>query len=88
MNLTKIHTGLPGCLLILKRMPLNTAISFFLRRWEQTEKENIVSVEGSMISEILRIQAEGFKNGSPEKLVKYSKNYKNIFYVIKSQDKL
>ena len=41
-----------------------------------------------MLPEILRIQAEGFKNGSPEKLVKYSKNYKNIFYVIKSQDKL
>jgi ribosomal-protein-alanine N-acetyltransferase len=41
-----------------------------------------------MISEILRIQAEGFKNGSPEKFVKYSKNYKNIFHVIKSQDKV
>ena len=41
-----------------------------------------------MISEIHRIQAEGFKNGSPEKLVKYSKDYKNIFHVIKSQDKV
>ncbi len=41
-----------------------------------------------MLPEILRIQAEGFKNGSPEKLVKYSKNSGNIFYVIKSQDKV
>jgi [ribosomal protein S18]-alanine N-acetyltransferase len=88
MNLTKIHTRLPECLLILKRVLIDTVSPFLLSRWKQTEKENIVSVEDSMLPGILRIQAEGFKNGSPEKLVNYSKNSGNIFYVIKSQDKV
>lgn len=66
----------------------DTAGPFLLRRWKQTEKENIVSVEDFMLPEIIRIQVDGFKNGSQEKLVKYSKNSRNIFYVIKSQDKI
>ena len=41
-----------------------------------------------MLPEILRIQAEGFKHKNHEKIVKYSKNFRNIFYVIKSQDKV
>jgi ribosomal-protein-alanine N-acetyltransferase len=32
-----------------------------------------------MLPEIIRIPAEGFKNGSPEKCVKYSKDSRNIF---------
>lgn len=41
-----------------------------------------------MLPGILRIQVEGFRNGSLKKLLKYSKNSGNIFYVIKSQDKV
>ncbi len=41
-----------------------------------------------MLPEVLRIQAEGFKKENMEKLVKYSKNFRNIFYVIKSKDKI
>ncbi|OEU41535.1 hypothetical protein BGV40_14380 [Methanosarcina sp. Ant1] len=74
--------------MILKRMLRDTVSPFLLSRRKQTEKENILSVEDSVLPRILRIQAEGFKNGSPEKLVNYSMNSKNISYVIKSQDKV
>jgi len=40
-----------------------------------------------MLPGILRIQAEGLKNESPEKFVKYLKSFRNILYVIKSQKK-
>lgn len=88
MYLTKIHTRLSEYLMTLKSIMRNMASHFLLRQWKQTEKENIVPVDDFMLPEILRIQAEGFKNGSPEKLVRYSKNSRNIFYVIKSQDKV
>lgn len=74
--------------MVFKRIMRNTASPFLLRQWKQTEKENIVSVDDFMLPEILRIQAEGFESGSPEKLLKYSKDSKNIFYAIKSQDKV
>jgi [ribosomal protein S18]-alanine N-acetyltransferase len=88
MNLIKIHTTSTEYLLILKRMLQDMAGPFLLRRWKQTEKENIASVEDFMLPEILRIQADRFKNGNPEKLIKYSKNSRNIFYVIKNRDKV
>jgi ribosomal-protein-alanine N-acetyltransferase len=41
-----------------------------------------------MLPEILRIQAEVFKCVNREKLVNYSKIFKEIFYVIKNKDKV
>jgi len=41
-----------------------------------------------MLPEILRIQAEVFKRVNREKLVNYSKIFKEIFYVIKNKDKV
>jgi len=71
-----------------KKLLRDTAGSLLVKQWKPIEKEDIVSIEDSILSEVLRIQAEGFKNGNPEILVKYSKNLKNIFYVIKSKDKI
>jgi [ribosomal protein S18]-alanine N-acetyltransferase len=88
MGLTKVHTRLVTYLMSFKKLLQDAAGIFLLRQWKQIEKENIVSVEDSMLPEIRKIQAEGFKNGSLEKLVKYSKNSRNIFYVIKNEDKV
>lgn len=71
-----------------KKLLRDTAGSLLVKQWKPIEKEDIVSIEDSMLSEVLRIQAEGFKNGNPEILVKYSNNFRNIFYVIKSKDKI
>ncbi len=88
MDLTKIHTRSVTFLISIKKLLQGTACSILVKQWKPIEKEDIVSVEDSMLPEVLRIQAEGFKNGSPEKLIKYSKNSRNIFYVIKSKDKI
>jgi ribosomal-protein-alanine N-acetyltransferase len=71
-----------------KKLLLDYAGISLLRQWKQTKKENIIPVEDSMLPELFRIQAEGFKNKNREKILKYSKNFRIIFYVIKSQDKV
>jgi [ribosomal protein S18]-alanine N-acetyltransferase len=88
MNLTKIHTRLAEYVVNFKKLLLDYAGISLLRQWKQTEKETIMPVEDSMLPEILRIQAEGFKHKNCEKIFKYSKNFRTIFYVIKSQDKV
>lgn len=88
MHVTKIPTKLAEHFIIFSKLIQDFTRPFLLREWKQTEKENIVPVGDSMLPEIFRIQAEGFKNGSQNKLIKYSKNSKNTFYVIKSQDKI
>ena len=72
----------------LKKLLRDTTGNLLVKKWKSIEKEDIASIEDYMLPEVLRIQAEGFKNGSPEKLVKYSKNLRNIFYVVKSRDKI
>jgi ribosomal-protein-alanine N-acetyltransferase len=65
-----------------------TAGSQLVKKWKSIEKEEIVPIEDSMLPEVLRIQEEGFKNGNPEIIVKYSKSFRDIFYVIKSKEKI
>ncbi len=88
MGLTKIHIRLAEYLMVLNRILRDTAGAFFSRQWKQTEKENIVPVEDSMLPEIFRIQAEGFKNTNREKIVRYSNSFRKTFYVIKEQDQV
>ncbi len=71
-----------------KKLLRYTAGSRLIKQWKPIEKEEIVSIEDSMLPEVLRIQAEGFEKGNPEVLVKYSKSFRDIFYVIKSKDKI
>jgi len=72
----------------LKKLLRDTTGNLLVKKWKSIEKEDIVSIEDYMLPEVLRIQTEGFKNGSPAKLIKYSKNSRNIFYVVKSRDKI
>jgi ribosomal-protein-alanine N-acetyltransferase len=85
---TKTHTRLFEYLMSFKKLVLDYTGASFLRQWKQTEKENILTVEDSMLPEILRIQADSFKHKNQEKIFKYSRNFRTIFYVIKSQDKI
>jgi ribosomal-protein-alanine N-acetyltransferase len=88
MDLTKVHTRLAEQLMVLKRILRDTAGTFLSKQWKQTEKENIVPVEDSMLPEIFRIQAGGFKQRNQEKIVRYSNSFRKIFYVIKEKDKV
>lgn len=88
MGITKLHTRSVGYLISLKKLLRDTTGNLLVKKWKSIEKEDIVSIEDSMLPEVLRIQAEGFKNGSAEKLIRYSKNSKSIFYVMKSRDKI
>lgn len=71
-----------------KRLIQDTAGAFLIRNWKQMEKENVMPIEDFMLPEVLRIQGEGFENQRPEKLIKYSKKLRKIFYIIKSQNQV
>lgn len=88
MGITRIHTQSVGYLMSLKKLLRDTTSNLMVKKWKSIEKEDIVSIEDSMLPEVLRIQAEGFKNASPKKLIRYSKNSRNIFYVMKSKSKI
>ena len=88
MDLAKIHANPDLYLRSLKKALWDTAGIFLLKRWGKIEKENIGTVDDTMIPEILRIQAEGFEHEKQGELIKYSKKFRDIFYVITSQDKV
>lgn len=71
-----------------KRLTRDTVGAFLIRNWKQTEKENVMPLENFMLPEVLRIQEEGLENQRQEKLIKYSKKLRKIFYVIKSQNQV
>lgn len=86
MDLTKTHTR--SVIYFFKRLLQDTAGSLLVKQWKLIEKKDIVSFEDSMLPDVLRIQLDGFENGNEEKLIKYSKKSRNIFYVIKNKDKI
>lgn len=84
MGLTKIQVTLNVYVTSLERLVKDTIINLFIRKWIQVEKENVVSLEDSMLPEIVRIQSDGFGTKSQNGVKRYSKRMKKIFYVIKS----
>jgi [ribosomal protein S18]-alanine N-acetyltransferase len=88
MSLSKIHMKPIVYLMSFKRLMRDIIGALLLRNWEQIEKENIIPLEDDMLPEVFRIQEEGFENRSQDKLIKYSKRLRKIFYVIKSQDQV
>lgn len=88
MGITKLHTRSVQYLMSLKKLLQDTTGNLLAKKWKSIEKGDIVSIEDYMLPEVLRIQAEGFENGNSEKIIRYSKNSKNVFYVIKSRDKI
>jgi len=83
MGLTKIQFTLNIYVTSLERLVKDIVINLFIR-WVQMEKENVVSIEGSMLPEIIRIQTEEFGTKSRNGVKRYSKRMKKIFYVIKT----
>jgi ribosomal-protein-alanine N-acetyltransferase len=59
-----------------------------MKKWKNTKKEDIVSIDETMLPEVLRIHAEAFNRKNQENLIKYSKRLRKIFYVIKSRNKI
>lgn len=88
MDLAKIHAKLDLYLRGLKNTLWDTVGIFLLKRWERIENENVGTVDDTMLPEILRIQAEVFENKRQGDVIKYSKKFRNVFYVIKSQDQV
>ncbi len=88
MGLTKVQVTLNVCLVSFERLVKDIISTQYIRKWIQVEKENVVSIEDSMLPEIIRIQSEGFETKSRNGIRRYSKRMRKIFYVIKSQDQV
>ncbi len=88
MGLTQVQVTLSVYLMSFERWVRNIIGTLFIQRWRQMEKENVVPVEYSMLSEVIRIQYEGFENKNRDEVRRYSKRMRKIFYVIKSQDQV
>jgi ribosomal-protein-alanine N-acetyltransferase len=88
MGLINIHAKPDVYLRSFNNILWSIAGSWLLKGWKQIGKENVDTVNDTMLSEILRIQAEGFEYGRQGEILKYSKKFRKIFYVIKSQDRI
>ena len=73
---------------LLSNVLHDTAGTYRLKGWKQIDKENIDIVNDTMLPEILRIQEEGFRIKRRGDIIRNSKKFREIFYVIKSQDKI
>lgn len=71
-----------------KRLIRDTFGALLMRNWKQTEKDDVIPIEDAMLPEVFRIQEEGFENQRQDKLIRYSKKLRKIFYVIKSQNQV
>lgn len=88
MDMTKVQVTLNVYLVSFERLVRDIITALYIRRWRQAEKENVVSIEDSMLPEIIRIQSEGFETKSRNGIRRYSRRMRKIFYVIKSQDQV
>lgn len=86
MGLQKIQTILTVHFTNFKRIAQDSTVALYLYTWKQIEKGNVVSLDDTMLPEIIRIQNEGFGNGRNNGVRRYSKRLKKVFYVIKYQD--
>ncbi|MHC1754207.1 MAG: GNAT family N-acetyltransferase [Methanosarcina sp.] len=75
-------------LMNVKRVIKDSFGFLLLKGWKQLDKENIALVDGHVIPEILRIHSEEFQNKSEKDIIKHSKCSREIFYIIKSQNKV
>ena len=88
MGLTEIIPKAVEYLMSRKKLLQDDIGVSYLNGWKEIKKENIVTVNDFMLPEVLRIQAEGFENGSQEKIQKYLKKFKKVFYIIKDKDRI
>jgi ribosomal-protein-alanine N-acetyltransferase len=88
MNLKKIYAKPDLCLKSVRNALRDTSESFYIKGWEQIEKENVETATDTTLPEVLRIQAEGFEKERQREIIKYFKKSRKIFYVIKNQSKV
>ncbi|MGB9939355.1 GNAT family N-acetyltransferase [Methanosarcina sp.] len=88
MGLIKVQVTLNVYLISFERLVRDIIATLYIRKWRQVEKENVVSIDDSMLPEIIRIQSEGFEINSRNGIRRYSKRMRKIFYVVKSQDQV
>jgi [ribosomal protein S18]-alanine N-acetyltransferase len=88
MGIIKVQVTLNIYLMTLERLLKDIIATLYIRKWRQVEKENVVSIEDSMLPEIIRIQSEGFETKSRNGIKRYSKRMRKTFYVVKSQDRV
>lgn len=72
----------------MRRMLKDSFGILLLKGWERLDKENIAFVDDHLIPEILRIQSEAFRTESPKEIIRHSKYFREIFYIIKSENKV
>ena len=75
-------------LMNIKKMLRDILGILFLLGWRKLEKEDVIPVNNSVIPEILEIQSEEFPQKNEKEILKCSKYFTKIFYIIKSQDEL
>ncbi|WP_410510256.1 N-acetyltransferase [Methanosarcina hadiensis] len=88
MGLINIRAKPDAYLRNISNLLRDIAGAYLLKDWKQIEKENVETSNDIMLPEILRIQAEGFKYERQGEITKHSKKFREIFYVIKNQDKI
>lgn len=86
MNPTRIQVALNAYLTSCVRLAKDTIGVLLLKKWKQVGKENVETVNDSMLPELLKIQSEGFENRKQNGIRRFSKKLKKTFYVIKNQD--
>lgn len=72
---------------------INTAFhdtlgAYLLKGWKQIEKESVEVVNDTMLPEIIKIQAGGFRNEMRGDLINNSKKFREVFYVVRNEDKI
>lgn len=69
-----------------KRLLQDYIGSFLVKNWKKIDSENIVSVNSEMLKDVFRIYNDNFDVDSTKMIMRYSKVFKNIFYIAKSEN--
>lgn len=88
MDPTQVYMRLTSYLTSFKKLVRDTIGAHILKKWKHIETKDILSVDKTMLPDILRIQAEAFDSKSQENLIKYSEKLRKIFYVIRDQEEI
>lgn len=88
MDLKKIYRQPELYLAKLKIIFRDVEGVILLKGWKRIKKENVETFDQTMLPEILRIQSEGFENVRQGEIIKHSKKFREMFYVIKKENKV
>lgn len=79
MGLTQVQVTLSVYLMSFERLVRNYYRDFIYTEMRKMEKEKVIPVEDSMLSEVIRIQSEGFENKNRDDIRRYSKRMRKLF---------